>query len=90
MLSNNTNSAFFFKGTGCKQHVISVVLRQKGCEENKTLWFLLTTLSLEVNRITDVHARRTEIMSKESHPPMFHNETIQFNKAYVLFDPIVH
>jgi len=88
MLSNNTNSAFFFKG--CKQHVISVVLRQKGCEENKTLWFLLTTLSLEVNRITDVHAWRTEITSKESHPPMFHNETIQFNKAYVLFDPIVH
>ena len=88
MLSNNTNSAFFFKG--CKQHLISVVLRQKGCEENKTLWLLLTTLSLKVNRITDVHAWRTEITSKESHPPMFHNETIQFNKAYVLFDPIVH
>ena len=90
ILSNSTNSAFFFKG--CKQHVISVVLRQKGCGENKTLWFLLTTLSLEVNRITDVHAWRTEITSKESHPPiaMFHNETIQFNEAYVLFDPIVH
>ena len=44
MLSNNTNSEFCLKG--CKQHLISVVLRQKGCEENKTLCLLLTTLSL--------------------------------------------
>jgi len=57
MLSNNTNSEFCLKG--CKQHLISVVLRQKGCEENKTLklWLLLTTFSLEVNRITTMCMR---------------------------------